>query len=407
MKIYPIILLLFITRTVFAQNPLAEYKVLAAESHPGLKSVYNEYLAALERVPQSGVLPDPQLSFGYFISPVETRVGPQKIKFSLSQMFPWFGTPGKEKSVAAELAKARFESFENEKRSLDLEVTKQYYELVNLRAIGELTEENRTLFETLKTLATQRFENNQGTLVDVIKIGIEINALENSISLNDDLLQTAKRNFNLTIGRSADEEVQIFQGKTTSAVLAESTTSIEQHPALKSLNYQISSYEERIDLVKLQSKPRLGFGLDYLVVDQISNMDIPNNGKNAFMPMVNINLPIFGKKYKAASKEAELMKQARQYEYEATALSLTTNYENQLYNLNKARKNLQLYEKQIEETAEAIDLLLTSYTSDQANFEELIKMQEQQLNYQKAWHNAFADLKVTYAQITYLTGNEI
>lgn len=406
MKIYLIVILTLFTCKLFAQNLLADYKLAAAESHPGLKSTFNEYLAALERVPQSGVLPDPQVSFGYFISPVETRVGPQKMKFSLSQMFPWFGTLSKEKSVATELAKARFEAFEAEKRALDLEVSKQYYELVNIQVIGQLLEENRTLFETLKSLATQRFENNQGALVDVVKIGIEINALENNISLNEDLLKTSKRNFNLTIGREADEAVELLQSETSSLTLIETNAPLDQHPTLKSLTYQISSYEERIGLAKLQGKPRLGFGLDYVVVGQRSGVDIPDNGQNAFMPMVNMSLPIFSKKYKAASKEAELMKQARQHEYEATELNLSTNYERQLYQLNKARKELQLYEKQISETKEASELLLTAYTSNQVDFEDLIEMQEQQLNFQKAWQNAFRDLNVNYAEITYLTGNE-
>jgi len=406
MKIYLIVIIALLTNKILAQNPVADYQLVAAENHPGLKTTYSEYLAALERVPQSGVLPDPQVSFGYFISPVETRVGPQKMKFSLSQMFPWFGTLSKEKSIATELAKARFEAFENEKRSLNLEVTKQYYGLVNLHMMGQLMEENRTLFETLKTLATQRFENNKGTLVDVIKIGIEINALENSISLNNDLLQTSKHNFNLTIGRAADEEIVIFQDSAISSTMVESGNSIDQHPMLKSLNYQISAYDERIELVKLQAKPRLGFGLDYVVVGQRSDIDIPDNGQNAFMPMINMSLPIFGKKYKAASNEAEHMRQVRQNEYDARELSLVTNYEKQSYQLNKARKDLQLYEKQIVETQDGINLLLTAYTSEQANFEDLIEMQEQQLNFQKAWQNAFRDLMVSYAEITYLTGNE-
>jgi cobalt-zinc-cadmium efflux system outer membrane protein len=51
--------------------------------------------AIRERVPASGVLPDPQLSYGYFFSPIETRVGAQNQKICLSQRIPW---PAKLKS---------------------------------------------------------------------------------------------------------------------------------------------------------------------------------------------------------------------------------------------------------------------------------------------------------------------
>ncbi len=87
-----IIFLLMISSTISAQENLNGYLQEAAENNPGLVMKFNEYLAALELAPQVKALPDPQLAFGYFIQPVETRVGPQQFKFSVSQMFPWFGT---------------------------------------------------------------------------------------------------------------------------------------------------------------------------------------------------------------------------------------------------------------------------------------------------------------------------
>ena len=94
-KIYSIILILGIFlggQSVHAQEILEEYLTMAAENSPMLKAKFNDYLAALETVPQVGALPDPQLAFGYFIQPVQTRVGPQEFRISATQMFPWFGT---------------------------------------------------------------------------------------------------------------------------------------------------------------------------------------------------------------------------------------------------------------------------------------------------------------------------
>ncbi len=95
MKRYNIIigiLFLLISSMVSAQDDLVGYLQTSAQNNPGLKARFNEYLAALEVAPQVKSLPDPQLAFGYFIQPVETRVGPQQFKISVSQMFPWFGT---------------------------------------------------------------------------------------------------------------------------------------------------------------------------------------------------------------------------------------------------------------------------------------------------------------------------
>ena len=89
---------LFNVCPVRAASPLDEYLVQAAENNPGLKAKFAAYQAALEQVPQIGSLPDPQVMFGYFIRPMETRVGPQRARISASQMFPWFGTLGFKKT---------------------------------------------------------------------------------------------------------------------------------------------------------------------------------------------------------------------------------------------------------------------------------------------------------------------
>ena len=103
--IYIIGLLLFLQPIVSAQDELDNYLVIAAENNPGLKTRFNEYMAALEVAPQAKALPDPQLAFGWFIMPVETRLGPQQLKVSASQMFPWFGTRKAKENVAIQISK--------------------------------------------------------------------------------------------------------------------------------------------------------------------------------------------------------------------------------------------------------------------------------------------------------------
>ncbi len=118
MKQYKIIigmLILLISSVASAQNRLNKYLEIAAENNPELKARFDEYMAALEVAPQVKALPDPQVAFGYFIQPVETRVGPQQFKLSASQMFPWFGTLKAKENVAIQTAKAKYELFEESK----------------------------------------------------------------------------------------------------------------------------------------------------------------------------------------------------------------------------------------------------------------------------------------------------
>jgi hypothetical protein len=112
MKVVVNIIILVLLGSVlgYAQT-LDDYFKIAAESNPGLQAKYSAFEAAMQRVEQVNTLPDPNFSFGYFISPVETRVGPQRARFSLTQMFPWFGTLKKQGNAAALMAEAKYQSF--------------------------------------------------------------------------------------------------------------------------------------------------------------------------------------------------------------------------------------------------------------------------------------------------------
>ena len=97
---------------------LSNYQQIALENNPELRAHYALFEAALQRIPQVNTLPDPTFSFGYFMIPVETRVGPQKAKLALSQMFPWFGTLKVQGDVATLEAEAKFQSFKNEQNRI-------------------------------------------------------------------------------------------------------------------------------------------------------------------------------------------------------------------------------------------------------------------------------------------------
>ena len=146
----------------YTQDLLDGYLLEAANNNPGLKSKFSEYLAALEKVPQVGALPDPQVSFGYFIQPVETRVGPQRARISVSQMFPWFGTLGAKKDVATEMAKSKYETFEEAKSRLFYDVKSDWYNLYFSQKAMDITLENIDILNTFRKLALIKVESGNG-----------------------------------------------------------------------------------------------------------------------------------------------------------------------------------------------------------------------------------------------------
>jgi outer membrane protein TolC len=90
---------------------LDDYLAIAEKNNPQLKAKLQEFEAAIQRVPQVSSLPDPSLNVSAFGQMVETRVGQQMARFSLSQMFPWFGTLAAQKDAAALAAEAQYAAY--------------------------------------------------------------------------------------------------------------------------------------------------------------------------------------------------------------------------------------------------------------------------------------------------------
>ncbi|MBS9523068.1 TolC family protein [Litoribacter ruber] len=136
---------------------IEEYLIQAGENNPEVRANFQRYLANLERVPQVGSLPDPELSLGVFLQPMERLMGNQRADISIMQMFPWFGMLRTQKDEASLMANASYEQFRESKNQLFFEVKSTYYELHLLQKEIEITEDNLEILRTMERLALIRY----------------------------------------------------------------------------------------------------------------------------------------------------------------------------------------------------------------------------------------------------------
>ena len=132
--------------------------VLAATNNPQVKAAYTRYLAALEKVPQVGTLPDPEASFGFFLKPMSLLGGDQVSDMRVMQMFPWFGTLKTARNEASEMAKAKYDLFNVERSDLFFKVKAKWYQMVKISHEITLTEENIQLLQSLEKIALIKFQ---------------------------------------------------------------------------------------------------------------------------------------------------------------------------------------------------------------------------------------------------------
>ena len=365
MKQYIVIitaLLLVGLSTKSSAQSLEESLKVAAENNPLLKAKYADFEAAMQKVAQVNSLPDPTFSFGYFISPVETRVGPQRAKVGLTQMFPWFGTLKTAGNVQALQAEAKYQEFINAKNELYMQVKSAWYPIYEVNQKILLQKENKDILSSYKQLATTGFKNDKGSMVDVIRVDIMIENTDTEIKLLQDQLRPLFVHFNKLLNRPDSIVVQVDQELNIVPVPLNyrKDSLLANHPLLQSLDLKMQSAQEAEELSKKQGLPKFGVGLDYVFVGDRTDMVVPDNGKNVIMPMVSMSIPIYRGKYKAATKEAQFKQEAIANYKTNTENTLVSNYEMAWYELDKARQLIELYRTQVSKTEQAISLLETA-----------------------------------------------
>lgn len=399
-----LITLLLVSSLSLAQTPEHYFKI-AAENNPGLKAVYNEYEAALQKVPQANALADPVFSFGYFISPVETRLGPQQAKFSLVQMFPWFGTLKAEGNAAALMAEAKFQRFIDARNRLFFRVAAAYYSVYELKDLIRIEQENIELLESYKTIAGQNVKTATGNMVDVLRVDIMLNDAQTNLEILSQKVKPLRTVFNSLLNRDADEYVVLGSDLKTKALWDNyrKDSLIAVNPELKAIDLKIQAGKASELIAQKKSMPRLGVGLDYVVVGERSDLSMPDNGKDVVMPMISVSVPVFRKKFKASVKEAQLIQESYENRKKELANSLISDYEMVWFEVQKQQKLLSLYEQQIKTTEQSLNLLLVSYENSGREFEEVLSMQQQLLKYRKMNSTALTQLYTALAKINYLT----
>ncbi len=393
-----------------AGKPLNEYLVIAAENNPGLKASFNEYMAAMEKVPQVGSLPDPRFAFGYFISPVETRLGPQRATFGLSQAFPWFGTLASRKDAASEAAKARYELFENQRANLFFEVKTAYYNYYFMEKAIEITRENIEILNIFRNLSLVKIEAGSASLSDELRVELELNDLENQLALFIDSRDVLRTRFNNLLNRDDAEQVEVPQELAEEEPPYDSLKLLDSvmgsNRELRALDHKLQSFVRQEEAAEKMGLPEFNIGFNYIVVGEMEGSVNPDNGKDAILfPSVGLSIPIYRKKYKAMIREAEYLQEAVVMEKEAKRNSLNTLFAQNMKDFRDGGRRIALNRKQSELATKVLDLLITSYSTNSKDFEEVLRIERQLLGYRLAKERALIDKNVSVAFMDYLLGN--
>lgn len=458
------IILLIGFNFISISQTIDDYMKEGATNNPALKSSFSEYNSALQRIPQVGALPDPEVSFGIFTEPMPRFVGNQVAQISVMQMFPWIGTLGSAKNEASLMAKAKYEQFNELKSSINYEIKTTLYALYLIEKEIEITKENIEILKTLEQIVINRYTtgpasgerttsgtsmssdvsgtsggssgsmdnmNNQSapavksgtqgnmnqnmgemksgsSMIDVIRIQLEINEINNSLILMYNNRHHLIIQFNKLLNRDLNANVVIPDTLLPLDIpvpISQIPDSIkENNPMMNMLVWEEEAYSEQERMNRKMGFPMFGLGLQYDIFQPRPGNDIMMNGRNMLMPMVTVSIPLWRNKYSSSIREAGYLREGISNQKIEVTNELMVGYEEALIDFQDAYRRIELYQKQLNLSQQALNILTVQYTTSGSNFEEVLRMQQQQLSYRLSVLEAVVDSNVTVAMIERLMG---
>ena len=393
----------FLTYNSSAQQ-LESYIQVAEENNPQIQSFNLKYEIAEEKINEVNVYPDTEFGIGYFVSEPETRTGPQKLRLSVRQMLPWFGTITARENYAGSMADAEYVEISVAKRQLALSVAQAYYRLYANEAKQKILKENIELLKTFHELALNSLEVGSASAVDVLRLQMRQNDLAQQKESLEQEFNAEEVLFNNLLNREEDLSVEVVDSLFIPESQADERESVaEVHPELLKFDKLYESVVEAEKLNLKDASPKLGFGVDYVSVADRTDMAVADNGKDILMPMVSVSIPIFNSKYKSVTKQNELRQKELQAQKNQRLNLLQTRLEEAVSIRNSARMTANTFIENLEQAKDAEEILIKSYETGTIDFNDVLEIQELQLKFQTGFIEAIKNYYMQAAVINYLS----
>jgi len=376
----------------------------ALANSPEIQKFELQYSIASEKINEVVTMPNTEFGVGYFVSQPETRTGAQRFKVSVKQMLPWFGNITARENYVSSLADAKYEDIVIAKRKLMASVSQSYYNLYANMAKQVVLIENSSLLETYETLALTSVEVGKASAVDVLRLQMRQNEMEQLNKVLKQQYLAEQTRFNKFLNRDKDIAVNVVNELNIPLEDFEiNTKNLVLHSELLKYDKLYYSVEQSELLNQKESSPMIGFGFDYINVNKRPDMSFSDNGKDIIMPMVSVSIPIFNNKYKSKTKQNKLQQQEIIAQKQERFNTLETLLDKAINDRISARIRYVTQAENLKQAKDAEGILIKSYETGTIDFNDVLDIQELQLKFQL---NKVESVKAYYIQTTiinYLT----
>ena len=392
---------------------LSDCLAFAALENPGLEAAFYRWQARVDESRVRGSLPDPRFSYTWYIEEVETRVGPQRQSFAISQMFPWFGKLALERKESEYAARAAWARFQMEKFALFHRVEEAWWDYYYLARAAESVKDNLDLVKQLEAVIRTAYETDNAGYSDLIRTQVEIGRLEDRLESLIDKRRPAVARLNAAMNRPVEAALAwpalVDQGP--DAMLDEARVLAlmrESNPELDAMANEVAAGEAAIEGAGRDFYPDLTALVTYIDTGGAVMSGVSDSGKDPVLATIAINVPLNRSKYRAAESAARGRHRAAAMALEERRNDLGRLIQSALYEYRDARRRAALYgETLLPQARQAFQAAETAFRGGDAGFADLIDAQRVLLEFELSRHRSFADAYKSLARLQMLAGGDL
>lgn len=453
-----LLLFLFLPLFAFAEDALPPsfyagndelrgYLLEAAESQPLIKAHYEDWYAALAKIPQATGLEDPMFKYEQMVKSDEAY-----FTLSLEQKLPWYGTRKLRGEAAAAEADYWLEHLYAQRNFVFSEVKKAYFEYAFLGGRTRTMEGQIGIMEVVLDIAKNKYESGFGPQSELVRIDIELAKMKDMFAEMKQMRPALSAALARAIGRKQDEEMPWPQDAAyppDPPAAGDLVTFLREHnPSLKMYDAEILAREKEADVARKANRPEITVGADYTVdrpprreprdpfapgrlstyreLAQIAAGQMkPDLGtaidawdtfgyKDWMRPQVNelsvsvgVTLPIWRKKVKAGIAEKEHEAQAQAFHKEDDAQGMESMARMARFQWDDATRRLALYHDDlIPKEQAALQSLNEGYVTGnpESSFTMLLESMRNLMQLQTEYLRAEQDKHLAAVQLELLLG---
>ncbi len=390
-----------------ADGGLGELLALALAGHPALDAGRERWSAWRRQRDAATALPDPVLGVGWQLASVETRVGPQRVKWSLTQRFPWFGTLGLRGRTVDARADAAAARWRGRLLAVLRDGQRQWYELAWLGRAIAVTREHLDLVSGWERVASRRYAAGEGSYADLMRIQIEMGSLEDKLRSLNERVAAVRADLAAALGLPPDTPLPVPAALPVPRPLPPDSVLagwVADHPDLAVLDAEARRFALERDLAGKKGLPSFSLGLDVIATDPAA-VDLPDSGKDPVVARLGLTLPLWRGAYRAEGEAAQARERAVRADRRDRRRRLRARLANALFTFHDAVSRQRLHDETLLPRArQALDAVSSLYATGEAGYLDLIDAERTLLRLSLDRDRAVADQGRAEAEIVAVTG---